>query len=401
MITFSFASQTYKTGRLIGDIEGSESGPVMMFIGGIHGNEPSGVLALQQVFDELESEQTPIRGRLIGVTGNLTALAKNARFISKDLNRLWNRDFLNHYRSQTGVDKGSTSLDNDHAIAERAEQVELFGLIEPLITQDRSTYFIDLHTTSAPSVPFIAINDQLNNRSFAMQFPVPTVLGIEEYLEGPLLSYLNDFGPVALAFEAGQHDDPESVRTHKAFIYRALVAAGLLNETRIPGDESSRDEHRLRLEHLGRNYHDFFEVIFRKPLSEEDGFRMNPGYKNLAPISKGEVLARDRDGEIRAPMRGRIFMPLYQSSGDDGFFVVRRVPDWALKLSTLLRKVNFEKILICLPGVSRSKDHPDALIVDKRVARFLAKQIFHLLGYRRKQEDGRVMIFSRREISKQ
>lgn len=91
-------------------------------------------------------------------------------------------------------------------------------------------------------------------------------------------------------------------------------------------------------------------------------------------------------------------MPLYQSSGEDGFFIIRRVPAWALRLSIVLRKLKFERFLTWLPGVSRSKHHPDALIVNKRIARFLAIQIFHLLGYRRKQADGDVMIFSRREI---
>ena len=80
-------------------------------------------------------------------------------------------------------------------------------------------------------MPFIAINDQLNNRKFALKFPIPTVLGIEEYLEGPLLTYLNDYGHVAMAFEAGQHDDPESVTKHRSFIYLAMVAAGVI-ETR-------------------------------------------------------------------------------------------------------------------------------------------------------------------------
>lgn len=403
MIKFSFSGETYQTGRIIGNIKGSGSGPVLMFIAGIHGNEPTGVLALQQVFEELATEQTRIRGHLIGVSGNLNALAKNTRFISKDLNRIWNRDFLNLYRAQAAnqavTNPEPDQVGTEYAIAEHAEQIELFQLIEPLISQGRQAYFIDLHTTSAPSVPFIAINDQLDNRGFALNFPVPTVLGIEEYLEGPLLSYLNDFGPVALAFEAGQHDDPESVKTHKAFVYRAMVEAGVLKEAQIPGHDSSVEKYQQRLKELGHAHHDFFEVVFRWPLSPGDQFSMNPGYNNLSPIKKGEVLARDKNGEIRAPMSGQIFMPLYQPSGEDGFFIVRRVPYWALQLSSGLRKINFDRCLTLLPGVSKSKQYPDALVVNKHVARFLAKQIFHLLGYRRKTADGDDMVFSRREIT--
>lgn len=93
-------------------------------------------------------------------------------------------------------------------------------------------------------------------------------------------------------------------------------------------------------------------------------------------------------------------MPLYQQTGNDGFFIVRQVPTWALTLSRFLRRVNFETLLVLLPGISRSKTQPDTLVVNKRVAKFLAVELFHLLGYRRKQDTGDRMIVSRREIEK-
>jgi hypothetical protein len=280
------------------------------------------------------------------------------------------------------------------SVPEFAEQTEVFEIIEPLLKLDRPIYFFDLHTTSAPSVPFIAINDQLDNRNFALQFPLPTVLGIEEYLEGPLLSYINDFGHVAMAFEAGQHDDPESVNIHASFAYLAMIKAGVISAS----DVFDLSQHEHRLENLGRDYQGFYEVIFRKPISAGDGFVMNPGYNNFTTIRAHEELALDSSGKIRSPWNGRIFMPLYQDSGNDGFFVIRDVPLWALKLSSVLRKFNFERMLVLLPGVSRSPDQEDALVVNKRVARFLANQLFHLLGYRRKRDDGTTMVFSRREI---
>ena len=125
---------------------------------------------------------------------------------------------------------------------------------------------------------------------------------------------------------------------------------------------------------------------------------MAPGYDNFTPVQKGELLVCDRLGEINSHRPARIFMPLYQTVGEDGFFLVREVPEWALKLSALLRKINFDNFLTWLPGVSRSKEQADALVVNKKVARFLATEIFHLLGYRRKRTRGSEMIFSRREI---
>lgn len=385
MIKFSFSDQSYQTGRIIGD-RGKANGAVMAFFGGIHGNEPSGVIALQIVFDHLESNQIQLNGRVMGLAGNLPALSESKRFISKDLNRIWDRDFSRQFLTRASL--------SDHQTAEFQEQCELFEIIEPLLRADSPIYFIDLHTTSSDSVPFVAINDQLNNREFALQFPVPTVLGIEEYLQGPLLSYLNDFGHVAMAFEAGQHDDPRSVEIHTSFIYLSMLKAGVIQESDVP----DLDQHRKRLEESGRSARGIFEVVYRKAIQPADQFKMQPGYRNFETIEKGELLASDREGEIRNDRTGRIFMPLYQNSGEDGFFVVRKVPIWALKLSRVLRKINFEHALTWLPGVARDPSQPHALIVNKKVARFLAVELFHLLGYRRKKDDGNVMIFSRREI---
>lgn len=386
MIEFLFAGKSYQSDRIIGNFNESDTGPIIVFFGGIHGNEPSGIIALQRVFEELAANQIKLQGQIIGIAGNLAALSKNKRFISQDLNRIWNNDFTQRYLDRSSGNNGRHP--------EQVEQDEIFSIIEPLLQLSRPLYFIDLHTTSGPSVPFIAINDQLNNRNFALKFPVPTVLGIEEYLVGPLLTYLNDYGHVALAFEAGQHEDPESVTKHLSFIYLAMLSAGVIDRQQIP----NFNEHQKRIENCASNNRGFFEVIFRKPVTENDEFSMTPGYDNFMPVQKGELLARDRLGEINSPRPARIFMPLYQSVGNDGYFLVREVPGWALKLSTVLRKINFDNFLTWLPGVSRSKDQAEALVVNKNVARFLATELFHLLGYRRKTTEGSDMIFSRREI---
>lgn len=386
------ASNLFSTvNRVIGDRAG-RTGPTLVFFGGIHGNEPAGVLALQRVFEQLDSENIELKGRVLGLAGNLPALRSNQRYISKDLNRIWNKQFTERFRNE--ILETENSEPEISSISEYKDQIELFKIIQPLLTNDSQTYFFDLHTTSSNSVPFFGINDQLNNRNFAFRFSVPTVLGIEEYLEGPLLSYLNDFGNVAMAFEAGQHEDPESVEIHTSFIYLAMLEAGVVTERDI------RDValYRKRLD-TAEPSERVFEVIFRKKISPEDQFRMKPGYRNFMNVAKGDVLAEDKDGPVKSTFSGKIFMPLYQVTGDDGFFIVRRVPKWALKLSSVLRKINFERFLTWLPGVSRDESQDDALVVNRRVARYLATELFHLLGYRRKQAVGNQIIFSRREIS--
>ncbi|MGB7343880.1 MAG: succinylglutamate desuccinylase/aspartoacylase family protein [Pirellulaceae bacterium] len=395
MIKFNYLGQSYQTQRVVGKVTGID-GPILVFVGGLHGNERSGIVAMQQVFEYLTTSQIELKGQLIGLAGNLGALESNKRFLSCDLNRIWDDGFAKRVKVQP-ESTNDHSLESgcvDIAHAEYREQQELFQVLEPLMNQAGPSYFIDLHTTSAHSIPFIVVNDQLGNRSFARHFPIPTILGIEEHIEGPLLSYLNDFGHVALAFEAGQHDDPESICTHVSFIYMAMLTAGVIAEHDIPDLE----DHRLRLKHQGQANHGFFEVVFRKAIESEDEFVMSPGFDNFAPISKGDLLAHDRSGPIQATHTGRIFMPLYQSDGNDGFFVVRSVPQWALVLSKFLREVNLQRALTWLPGVSRCDQRPDAIVVNKKIARFLSIELFHLLGYRRKRDDGKEMIFLRREV---
>jgi len=50
---------------------------------------------------------------------------------------------------------------------------------------------------------------------------------------------------------------------------------------------------------------------------------MYPDYKNFQKVSKGEVIAKDKNGEIVAPVDALILMPLYQKQGDDGFFLIK------------------------------------------------------------------------------
>jgi len=219
-------------------------------------------------------------------------------------------------------------------------------------------------------------------------------LGIEEYLKGPLLSYINDIGPVAMAYEAGQHDEPASTDLHFAFAINALVLAGVLRATDIPSLSSHL--HLIKSRTTGKR--GIFEVIYRHNITPEDQFKMLPDFKNFMAIRQGQHLANDRNGPVLAPRGGRIFMPLYQPQGNDGFFIVQAVPYQALQLSAWLRRHNFERVLEKLPGISRSPVDPDALIVNKGIAFFMASQLFHLLGYRRKRDEGKTMTFVRREV---
>ena len=89
-------------------------------------------------------------------------------------------------------------------------------------------------------------------------------------------------------------------------------------------------------------------------------------------------------------------MPLYQALGDDGFFLVREVERFWLKLSAVLRKLKVGHYIHLLPGVRRDPVNENFLIINTHIARILPLQVFHLLGFRRLRWTDKYLLVSRR-----
>ena len=377
-----------EVGRVIGRLKGSRPGPTVVFFGGIHGNEPSGVFALKQVIEELKGKEDLFHGEFIALSGNLWAMAHGKRFHEHDLNRMWTA------KRMAQIESGNY-LPDPEGIDEK-EQMEIYEFLNDLLENtDPPFYFLDLHTTSSDSIPFLTVNDTLSNRGFATKFPVPIILGIEEYLDGPLLSYINELGYIALGFEAGQHDAEISIINHRAFIYLTLAHSGFLSRKDMP---DYRD-HCSQLTDSARGSRAIYEIRYRYEVVDNEKFHMFPGYLNFQHIAKGDDLAKSNGSLIESHQDGMIFMPLYQNQGDDGFFLIRRIPRLALRISAWLRKRKLNRFLVLLPGVSKHPNQENALIVDKRVARFYARDFFHLFGYRSKQLDEDHIVMRDRETA--
>lgn len=366
--------------RIIGKIKGRNTGPTMVFFGGIHGNETAGVFALNHVFSQLNPKH--ISGTLYAITGNTAALKQNKRYLTNDLNRLWFKERIDSIKEKTILNH------------EEKELLELYTLIHDIIeTESGPFYFIDFHTTSSKTIPFITINDALINRKFSSLFPVPIVLGIEEYLEGPLLSYINQLGYVSLGFESGQHDEKDAIINSQAFIYLSLVNAKAMMAESVIGFQM----HYRQLQEQCYNIQDAFEVTYLHRVKPEDHFKMVEGFKSFEKIEKKMVLANDINGEIISKHNGRIFMPLYQKIGAEGFFVIQPIKPFFLKLSEILRRIKFDNFLVILPGVSWEDKHKHVLRVNLKTAKFMAKSFFHLLGYRSQKIDTTHLRLSNRE----
>ena len=376
--------------RQLGVLDGAEPGPTLIVVGGIHGNEPAGVLGLVRLLEIFHQEglQLP-RGRLVALVGNRRALAVGQRYLQNDLNRHWLPERVQALRGKA-LD-GHDLQDEDAELVELLEHIETWRQSSP---RGEPVYLLDLHTFSAPGIAFSVLDDNLENRAFTLRLPVPAVLGLEEEVSGTLASYMSGCGVISAGYESGQHEAPVAVDRAVAALWVTLESAGLVTDGSMPRTETERRRLALECAHLPP----IVEVRYRHHIETEDSYRMDAGWSNFQPVDRREALGRDRSGDVASPMNGLVLMPLYQKQGADGFFVVRPVHWRWLWLSALVRRIPVRHALHWLPGVRRHPELAETYLVDRRFARFFVLEVFHLLGFERRSPlSERVMVWTCRE----
>jgi succinylglutamate desuccinylase len=295
--------------RLIGTA-GDGDGPLLVIVGSIHGNEPSGVRALTRVFGRLAAEPQPIRGRLVALVGNTAALPRGVRFVAHDLNRAWTDRILGAVRP--GPRPGDAHED--------AELRELdHALRDVRALHDGSAFLLDLHTTSSGGAPFGIPGSDASETAFGRRLPVTIVRGLVGRIAGPLIEHAADHGWHAVVVEAGQHDAATSVDRHEAAIWLALEAAGCLPHGTVPDGRA----HIATLRHAAHGTPAVLEIFHRHSIRPDDDFVMEPGWRHFQSVRAGDLLAHDHRGTVVAPADGILLMPLYQGNGTDGFFLGR------------------------------------------------------------------------------
>jgi succinylglutamate desuccinylase len=298
--------------RIIGEFEGKENGPLIILIGGLHGNELTGIKAIEQVFRKIREEKMEINGRIIGIRGNIKAIGKKQRYIDYDLNRCWTDEHVQHITDE-----------NTHLVfSEDKEILELLdffnGAPDHKVTQK---ICVDLHTTSSDNGNFIVVPEIRADHAIIKALKLPLILDLEKHIKGTLLKFLTKRDFLAFAFEGGLIGSEVAVKLHVAGIWEILLTSGAISEKQLNGIMqigTLLQTFAAELPHKLRVRHHYW-------ITEEDHFRMKPGFLNFQKVKAGEVVAEDRNGPIEIPLDGLIFMPLYQRSGNDGFFIVEEL----------------------------------------------------------------------------
>lgn len=299
--------------REIGRLVSETPGATLITVGGIHGNEHAGIHASRRILERLNRGDVACSGEVVALAGNVGAIAEGRRFVNHDLNRVWS-------------DGQVAALDTLHAPmgAEYTEQRNLLTAMRAAVARARGpVYVIDLHSTSAAGVPFLACGTSTAQREFVSRanLPLPSIIGLEEKVDGALSAYWNTHGCTAFTVEGGQHEDPATIDNLEAVLLLVLEAAGIVAKNAIPEAAAARAMLESRRGDLPR----MMEVVSRFAITPDQGFTMMPGFRNLDVVRALQLLAKDKNGEIRATADGVVILPLYQGQGNDGFFWGRAI----------------------------------------------------------------------------
>lgn len=297
--------------RFLGKIEGTMPGPLVICLAAIHGNEQIGIHAFRNVASAIEKHQIKFSGKLVGLLGNAKATASNVRFLDYDLNRCWRQEVLNR------VLMGKQPR--------QAEDEELRQLYEIIERESRGNYtfrvMADLHSTSADKGNFIVISEDEVNHPVIRALKLPTIIGLDKYLEGTLLDYYHRKGFLSFAFEGGMMGTESVYQLHTSGLWEILDKSGCISHH----DHDMEDHYADQLAKVSAGLPKKLIVKYRESVKKEDGFRMLPGFHNFQRIKAGQHLAINHRGNILSPMDGLMFMPLYQTEGEDGFFIAEEI----------------------------------------------------------------------------
>ena len=297
-----------KKNRIVGERVGSENGPLLIILTQIHGNEPAGIIAVQELFKAIDQEHKDkpdfkFCGRILALHGNKKAVQKGVRYINEDLNRCWIPQRVDSVMCQ------DPSLLED----EEYELFEIYTLINHYINTTNPTrvLLLDIHTTTAHGGIFTIPAPTTEARRIALTMHAPVLHGFLKGLKGTTLHYFckDNFPGInitGICFEAGQHNCEDSPKHAISAIINCFAAIGGFYE------EDIESKHDILLLQQSNGLPLEAKLVYVHAIQDGDNFSMikHPIYKNFAIVKRGEILAEDRNGPIASPSSGLILMPL-------------------------------------------------------------------------------------------
>ncbi len=192
-------------------------GPRVVMFGGVHGDELSGVHAVEKLFFDLFVGRRKLRqGSLTLARGNEQALAAERRYLKHNLNRLFKEDY--------GPEIDRTSYEFNRA-------QELKTVLQ------NCDYFLDLHSAPIAQEPFVVAEQAAVG--FFSKLGIPRIMtGWSKFSSGAIggdaENYANAYGAKSATLESGSHFEKRSNDVAYQSIVSLLSLLGMIAETEQP-----------------------------------------------------------------------------------------------------------------------------------------------------------------------
>jgi len=252
-------------------------GPRVVLFGGTHGDEISGLHALEKHFFELYTgARSLLRGSLVLARVNALAIAAERRYVTYNMNRL--------FRDEYGAE-----VDRDAYEVRRAQE------LKPLLRD--CDYFLDLHSAPIAQEPFLVAEREA--AAFYTTLGLPHIItGWGKFSGGPIggdaESYAGSHGARAATLESGSHYEKSSNDVAYRTVTMLLSLLGMI-EGPVPEATGNTE------------IFDMYAVVTK----ESDDFRYAGNVANFQRLARGEAfafqggkaLAVEEDSYLLIPMR--------------------------------------------------------------------------------------------------
>lgn len=260
-------------------LEGTQRGTTSVILAGIHGNETCGPDAFARLLPGLTIE----RGTVLFVYGNPTALARTARYVDTNLNRL----FLND-------DRLSPAQRNTYEYDRAALLKEYLGQADALL---------DLHASTIEDSPPFAVCE-VNAADIVSLLPVDRVVsGFDTVEPGGTDGYMNSLGKTGICVECGYTKDPTAADVAVESILCFLSARGHLTHDTAPRPQT-------------------YVRMFEKYYAKTSHFTLTRNFANFEILEENETIGTDGEEVLRAPKRCIILFAHHGTCVGDEVFLL-------------------------------------------------------------------------------
>ena len=275
-----------EVGESIWQVEGPAEGPRLMVLGGVHGNELTGIEVVKALREAFETGRLTIqRGALVLALGNLEAISLGTRGTGdRNLNRMFNPERLKGPPDGTYEDSRARVL-------------------RPFLEQ--ADVLLDIHSTNIPSVPFVSCQASKRHERVYRWLDCETVVDDSDHILAGDPATTDEFvdlaGGIGICFESGLAADVSRVGRIVGSVSDLLLDLGICGQDE-PGRAVSPQTPVIGSSPGSEFRRPVTYRLVERILLTAAGFRWadNVGSHYFQALKPGDLIGYHGDVEVRA-----------------------------------------------------------------------------------------------------